>query len=375
MMSDRALGIYVHWPYCARLCPYCDFNIYKDKGGDSDLLRAVIADLAAQAERIGRRAVASVHFGGGTPSLLAPADIERILRAISDAYGLEPGAEIGLEANPDGFDLEKARGIAGAGVNRISLGVQAFDAPSLTALGRTHTPAQAFSAIDAALACFERVSLDLIYARADQTIGDWRRELAQAIATGVGHISPYQLTIEEGTAFAKSFARGRLPVPDADLAADFYEATQDILEAAGLTAYEISNHARGLAHQSRHNLLYWRSQDWVGVGPGAHGRIPLHGARTATEAHAAPRDYVSAVAAQGVGWSVSDALSAEAVRAETILMGVRISEGLPIAGLGLDERTLSSLAEEGLGHVEDGILRLTLKGRLLADRIGESLAS
>lgn len=375
MMSDRALGIYVHWPYCARLCPYCDFNIYKDKGGDSDLLRAVIADLAAQAERIGRRAVASVHFGGGTPSLLAPADIERILRAISDAYGLEPGAEIGLEANPDGFDLEKARGIAGAGVNRISLGVQAFDAPSLTALGRTHTPAQAFSAIDAALACFERVSLDLIYARADQTIGDWRRELAQAIATGVGHISPYQLTIEEGTAFAKSFARGRLPVPDADLAADFYEATQDILEAAGLTAYEISNHARGPAHQSLHNLLYWRSQDWVGVGPGAHGRIPLHGARTATEAHAAPRDYVSAVAAQGVGWSVSDALSAEAVRAETILMGVRISEGLPIAGLGLDERTLSSLAEEGLGHVEDGILRLTLKGRLLADRIGESLAS
>ncbi len=374
-MSDRALGIYVHWPYCARLCPYCDFNIYKDKGGDSDLLRAIAADLAAHAERIGKRAAASVHFGGGTPSLLAPSDIERILRAVSDAYGLEPAAEIGLEANPDGFDLEKARGFAAAGINRISLGVQAFDAPSLTALGRTHSPAQALGAIDAALACFDRVSLDLIYARAEQSIGDWRRELAQAIGTGVGHISPYQLTIEEGTAFAKSFARGRLPVPDADLAADFYEATQEALEAAGLPAYEISNHARGAAQQSRHNLLYWRSQDWIGVGPGAHGRIPLQGVRTATEAYASPKEYVAAVDGDGVGWSVSDALSPEEIRAETILMGVRISEGLPVDGLDLDGRTLSNLAEEGLACVEGGVLRLTLKGRLLADRIGESLAS
>ena len=374
-MSDRALGIYVHWPYCARLCPYCDFNIYKDKGGDADLLCAILADLRAQAQRIDKRAASSVHFGGGTPSLLAPRDIAAILETIADCFGLTPDAEIGLEANPDGFTPEFARGFAGAGINRMSLGVQAFDAPSLKALGRTHDPAQAFAAIDAAQAAFDRVSLDLIYARADQTIADWRGELAQAAATGVGHISPYQLTIEEGTAFAKSFARGRLPVPGADLAADFYETTQDVLEAAGLPAYEISNHARSGANQSRHNLLYWRSHDWVGVGPGAHGRVSLDGARTETEAHALPKDYVAAVNAAGVGWKVQEALRPEDVRAETILMGVRISEGLPLDGLGLDARVLESLAAEGLAAIEGGRLRLSLKGRLLADRIGEQLAS
>ena len=195
------------------------------------------------------------------------------------------------------------------------------------------------------------------------------------MATGVGHISPYQLTIEEGTAFAKSFARGRLPVPGADLAADFYETTQEVLEAAGLPAYEISNHARSDANQSRHNLLYWRSHDWVGVGPGAHGRVALDGVRTETEAHALPKDYVAAVNAAGVGWNVQNALSAGDVRTETILMGVRIIEGLPLDGLDLDAGALASLAAEALAAIEDGRLRLTLKGRLLADRIGEMLAS
>lgn len=373
-MNDRALGIYVHWPYCARLCPYCDFNIYKDKGGDADLLRAILEDLPGQAQRIDTRAASSVHFGGGTPSLLAPRDIAAILETIADCFGLTPDAEIGLEANPDGFTAEVAQGFAGAGINRMSLGVQAFDATSLKALGRTHDPAQAFAAITAAQAVFDRVSLDLIYARADQTLDDWRRELAQAAATGVGHISPYQLTIEEGTAFAKSFARGRLPVPGADLAADFYEATQEVLEAAGLPAYEISNHARSEADQSRHNLLYWRSHDWVGVGPGAHGRVSLDGVRTETEAHALPKEYVAAVNATGVGWSVQAALSPSDVRVETILMGVRIAEGLPLDGLDLDAQDLASLAAEGLAGIRDGRLRLTLKGRLLADRIGEMLA-
>ena len=373
-MNKRALGVYVHWPYCARLCPYCDFNIYKDKGGDADLLKAIITDIHGQAWRIDKRAVSSVHFGGGTPSLLAPRDIAAILEAIADAYGLVPGAEIGLEANPDGFTLETARGFAGAGINRMSLGVQAFDAASLKALGRTHTPIQAFSAIEAALFAFDRVSLDLIYARADQTLDDWRRELKQAAAIGVGHISPYQLTIEDGTAFAKSFARGRLPVPGADLAADFYEATQEVLETSGLPAYEISNHARSILDQSRHNLLYWRSHDWVGVGPGAHGRVCLDAARTETEAHTLPKDYIAAVAATGVGWNVQDALSAVDMRMETILMGVRIAEGLPIPALDLDAGMLADLADQGLANVTDGRLRLTLKGRLLADRIGEMLA-
>lgn len=374
-MKDRALGIYVHWPYCARLCPYCDFNIYKDKGGDAELLRAILADIRAHAQRIDKRAVSSVHFGGGTPSLLAPRDIAEIIETIADCFGLTPDPEIGLEANPDGFTPEVAKGFAGAGINRMSLGVQAFDAASLKALGRTHDPAQAFAAIDAAQTAFDRVSLDLIYARADQTIADWRRELAQAAATGVGHISPYQLTIEEGTAFAKSFARGRLPVPGADLAADFYEATQEVLDAAGLPAYEISNHARSSADQSRHNLLYWRSHDWVGVGPGAHGRVSIDGARTETEAHALPKDYIAAVNAAGFGWDAHNAQNAGDVRAETILMGVRIAEGLPLDGLELNARVLSSLAAEGLAVIEDERLHLTLKGRLLADRIGEMLAS
>lgn len=374
-MKDRALGIYVHWPYCARLCPYCDFNIYKDRGGDAELLRAILADIRAHAQRIDKRTVSSVHFGGGTPSLLAPRDIAEIIETIADCFGLTPDAEIGLEANPDGFTPEVAQGFAGAGINRMSLGVQAFDAASLKALGRTHDPAQAFAAIDAAQAAFDRVSLDLIYARADQTIADWRRELAQAAAIGVGHISPYQLTIEEGTAFAKSFARGRLPVPGADLAADFYEATQEVLDAAGLPAYEISNHARSSADQSRHNLLYWRSHDWVGVGPGAHGRVSIDGARTETEAHALPKDYIAAVNAAGFGWAAHNALNAGDVRAEKILMGVRIAEGLPLDGLELNARVLSSLAAEGLAVIEDERLHLTLKGRLLADRIGEMLAS
>jgi len=374
-MTDRALGIYVHWPYCARLCPYCDFNIYKDKGGDADLLHAILADIREQAQRIDGRIVSSVHFGGGTPSLLAPRDIEAVLQTIADSFGLAPGAEIGLEANPDGFTLERARGFAGAGINRLSLGVQAFDEPSLKALGRTHDPAQAFAAIDVAQSAFARVSLDLIYARADQTLEAWRQELTRAAATGVGHLSPYQLTIEEGTAFAKSFARGRLPVPGADLAADFYEVTQEVLEAAGLPAYEISNHARSRAEQSQHNLLYWRSHDWVGVGPGAHGRVALKGARTETEAHALPKDYIAAVAASGVGWSVQEPLSVADIRAEAILMGVRIAEGLPADGLDLDADALSQFAAEGLASVKDGRVYLSLKGRLLADRIGEMLAS
>jgi putative oxygen-independent coproporphyrinogen III oxidase len=374
-MSDRALGIYVHWPYCARLCPYCDFNIYKDKGGDADLLRAILADLRGQAQRIDKRAATSVHFGGGTPSLLTPRDISAIVETIADCFGLMPDAEIGLEANPDGFTLDVSRSFAAAGINRMSLGVQALDFSSLKALGRTHDPAQAFAAIEAAQSAFERVSLDLIYARANQTIADWRLELMQAAATGVGHISPYQLTIEEGTAFAKSFARGRLPLPGADLAADFYEATQEVLEAAGLPGYEISNHARSAADQSRHNLLYWRSHDWVGVGPGAHGRVAVDGVRTETEAHALPKNYVAAVNAAGVGWDAHNALCAGDVRIETILMGVRIVEGLPVDGLDLDARTLASLSTEGLAGLQDGRLRLSPKGRLLADRIGEMLVS
>jgi putative oxygen-independent coproporphyrinogen III oxidase len=371
--ESNPFGIYVHWPYCARVCPYCDFNIYKDKGGDDALHAAIIADIGHHAQRIGKREAVSVHFGGGTPSLLSPKAIEGIIAAAADSFGLTPNAEISLEANPDGFTQERARDFSAAGINRLSLGVQAFDDQALKALGRTHDAAQGFAAIGAAQSAFPRVSVDLIYARQDQDIMSWRRELKQAAETGVTHISPYQLTIEDGTAFALAKQRGSLRTPSNDLAADFYDATQEVLEAAGLPAYEISNHAASLEDRSQHNLLYWRSHDWVGVGPGAHGRIVVDGVRCATEAHKLPADYVAAVDRAAAGWSECAPLSAEDIRAEGILMGLRIAEGLELARWTVAPKRTQALIEDGFARLENGRLHLTARGRLLADHIGADL--
>ncbi|MET0545146.1 MAG: coproporphyrinogen-III oxidase family protein, partial [Caulobacterales bacterium] len=273
----------------------------------------------------------------------------------------------------DGFTLERARDFRAAGINRLSLGVQSFDDAALKALGRTHDAAQALAAIDVAQKVFDRASIDLIYARQDQSFADWRRELQQAADTGVRHISAYQLTIEEGTAFAKSYQRGTLRTPANDLAADFYEATQDALDSAGLPAYEISNHAASAEDQSQHNLLYWRSHDWVGVGPGAHGRIAIDSIRHATEACALPADYIAAVASSGTGWSSQEQLAAEEVRAEGILMGVRVGEGLELNRWSVDVARASSFVKDGLAIIEGDRFILTPQGRLLADRIGAEL--
>lgn len=367
------LGVYVHWPYCARLCPYCDFNIYKDKGGDQKLVDSIIADINEHAVRMEKRPARSVHFGGGTPSLLSPQSLQTIIGAVGGAFGLADDAEIALEANPDGFTPQRAAEFRAAGINRLSLGVQSFDDTALRALGRTHDRAQAFAAIDAAQGIFDGVSIDLIYARQSQTIADWRAELQEAAQTGVRHISPYQLTIEEGTAFDRSYRRGALQTPGVDLAADFYEATQDVLGAAGLPAYEISNHAASAADQSQHNLLYWRSHDWVGVGPGAHGRVSIDDARLATEARALPADYIATVSRDGVGWTEPTRLSMEERRDEGILMGVRVAEGLELMRWSADPDKVALFVTEGLAHIEDARFKLTLKGRLLADRIGAEL--
>lgn len=362
-------GVYIHWPYCARICPYCDFNVYRDRGGEKGaLVDAIAADIAETARRIPRRPAESIFFGGGTPSLLSAAEVSRLIAAVDNAFGVAADCEITLEANPE--DHARFGDLVSAGVNRLSLGVQALRDADLKGLGRTHSADGARAAIEVAAHNAARVSVDFIYARSLQSVAEWRVELAEALLLPVEHLSLYQLTIEAGTAFERAVKRGRVVVPAQELAADFYEATQEICEAAGFSAYEVSNHARG-AGQSRHNLIYWRGGDWVGAGPGAHGRIALAGTRTATFAHRRPEDYIRAVSATGVGWAEETLLTNEETREERILMGVRIAEGLPIeiAKTG----ALAALSAQGLIRLEDQYFTLTPAGRLVADAIAAAL--
>jgi oxygen-independent coproporphyrinogen-3 oxidase len=375
-----ATGIYVHWPYCSAICPYCDFNVYRARGADNaPLIDAISADIAAHAERFGRREAVSLFFGGGTPSLLRGAEIERLISAASRAFTLSADCEITLEANPEDAHLFAEQ--AAAGINRFSVGAQAFDDAALKALGRKHNAAAALRAVEAAAATDRRVSLDLIYAREGQDVEAWRRELRQALALPVEHLSLYQLTIEPGTAFARRVDRGQLRPPEDELAAALYEATQEVCEAAGFAGYEISNHARSLAARSLHNALYWTSGDWIGVGPGAHGRITHGGARIALEAQQRPGDYIDAVKESGVGWITEAQLSGEEWADEMLLMGVRIVEGVELArveglrGKPLNADALRWLSEQGLVALVDGRLRLTPRGRVLCNRIVAELVS
>ncbi|MFO1019070.1 MAG: radical SAM family heme chaperone HemW [Hyphomonadaceae bacterium] len=372
-------GIYVHWPYCAAICPYCDFNVYRARGAaNAPLIDAIIADMKAHAARYGRREAASLFFGGGTPSLLRGDELARLIDAASNAFVLSSDCEITLEANPEDFALFAEQ--AAAGINRFSIGAQAFDDASLKALGRRHDAQSALRAIDAAAATHQRVSLDLIYAREGQSLADWRTELTQALTLPIEHLSLYQLTIEPQTAFARRVDRGQLIPPDNDAAAELFEATQEICEAAGMPAYEISNHARSEAAQARHNLVYWRSGDWVGVGPGAHGRVTHEGARIATEAHRHPRDYIDAVNENGVGWISESTLTADETADEVLLMGLRIAEGLDAArvetlrGRALNPEAVKWLIEQELITRDETRLRLTSRGRALANRIALELA-
>lgn len=370
----NAFGVYVHWPYCTRICPYCDFNVYRARDADAEpLLAAIEADIAAHAERFGRREAVSVFLGGGTPSLLSARGIGRILKAVDRAFGLTRDCEITLEANPE--DAGRFVEHAAAGVNRFSIGAQAFDDAALKALGRSHDAAQARAAVAAAAATGRRVSLDLIYAREGQGLDAWGGELRAALALPVEHVSLYQLTIEPETAFARRVARGDLKPPDADLAADFYEATQAICDATGFPAYEISNHARNAAARSRHNLLYWRSEDWIGVGPGAHGRNAHQGRRVATEAHRRPADYIDALREHGIGWFEEVELSGDQAADEMVLMGLRIEEGVDLdrvaahRGRTINAAAVTWLREQGLVEHRAPNLRLTPPGRRLANKI------
>ncbi len=386
-MSDPAsardgLGVYVHWPYCARICPYCDFNVVRDRGKTAEqaaLADAIVADLEAQRALTGDQALLSIFFGGGTPSLMDPAQVARVIETARRLWSPVADLEISLEANPTDAEAGRFEALADAGVQRLSLGVQALDDESLKALGRNHDAGAARRAIAAAAKAFPRLSIDLIYARPGQTDAAWRAELSEAIAMGPEHVSPYQLTIEHGTAFDRAVGRGTLKVPDEDLAATLFETTQEVLEAAGFDAYEVSNHAKGPAARSRHNLVYWRGRDYVGAGPGAHGRLSLPEGRAATVARRGIRDYIAAVAEAGVGFD-REILTPEEAAEERLVLGLRIDDGVgfdEMAPLGLtpDLPKVRDLVEAGLLVDDTKRLHATRTGRLVLDRLTGTLAT
>lgn len=368
---SAGFGIYIHWPYCSAICPYCDFNVHRARGEDPlPLLEAIERDIAVGAARYGARAADTLFFGGGTPSLLSGEHIARLLDVVSRTHGLSANAEITLECNPE--DAPRFAEQAAAGVNRFSIGVQALRDDALKALGRFHSAADGVRAVEAAAATGRRVSIDMIYAREGQSVADWRAELREALALPIEHLSLYQLTIEAGTAFDRAVRRGALVPPEAEQAAGLFEATQVICEGAGFPAYEISNHARDAAAQSRHNLIYWRGGDWLGVGPGAHGRITFGGARYATQTLRNPRDYV-----RGDDGPQADLLTEEEVVDEALILGLRVAEGLPRARLAARpprEARVAAFVEEGLLIATPERLALTPRARLLCDRVALELS-
>jgi oxygen-independent coproporphyrinogen-3 oxidase len=377
------LAVYIHWPFCLSKCPYCDFNSHVRHGGidQQRFVRAYAAEIDATARRIGRRTVSTVFFGGGTPSLMEPATVAAILDAVAAAWRIALDVEVTLEANPTSVEAGRFAGYRAAGVNRVSLGVQALDDAALAALGRTHTAGEALAAVAVARALFARYSFDLIYARPSQTPAAWRTELNAAIAQAAGHLSLYQLTIEPDTPFASLAAAGKLAVPDADLARTLYDTTQEICEAAGMQAYEVSNHARP-GGECRHNLAYWRSEEYAGIGPGAHGRLDIDGRRHATVTEKRPEAWLMRVEANGHGLAADDTLTRSEAADEFLLMGLRLAEGIDlgrfraIAGFALSERRVADLAAPGLVQTTaDGRLRVTAAGFPLLDAIVADLAA
>ena len=373
-------GLYLHWPFCQAKCPYCDFNSHVAGSVDeARWLGAFEREIARTAQETGPRVLRSVFFGGGTPSLMSPALVDGVMRAVRAAWPLANDVEVTLEANPTSVEADRFRGFRDAGVDRVSLGVQALDDSDLRRLGRLHDVAQAVAAVDTARSIFDRVSFDLIYARQHQTLAAWRAELARALAMGPDHLSLYQLTVEDGTPFAARHAAGRLAgLPDEDLGADLYEATQALCGAAGLPAYEVSNHAVPGA-EGRHNLIYWRSGDWAGIGPGAHGRLTLGGMRWATEADRSPAAWLRGAEAGCAEVDRTPIGSADRAE-EMLMMGLRLREGLSLprhAALGgrpLPPAAVSDLEAAGLVAVEGDRLRVTDRGRPVLDAVLRTLA-
>lgn len=374
----RGFGVYVHWPYCARVCPYCDFNVYAAKARDTaPLFDAILKDLEGWRARTGERTVDAIFLGGGTPSLMSGDQVARLMAKVEALWGVKPGAEVTLEANPD--DAARFADFAAAGVNRLSLGLQSLDDTRLKFLGRTHTVSSALAALDVAKGKFDSVSIDMIYALPNQTAEDWRAELGRALALGADHLSLYELSIEPGAAFFQAVKRKDWTPLDDERSADLYEITQELADAAGYPAYEISNHARGAGHQSAHNRIYWSSGDWVGAGPGAHGRLTAVGERHATEAADSPGEYLKLVNSAGLGWSSDTVLDPLAQARERVAMGLRVTEGFALSdvtelGFSLNEDKLAEFTSLGLVTRTNGRIALTRSGRLMADRIASEIS-
>jgi putative oxygen-independent coproporphyrinogen III oxidase len=381
--TEPGFGIYLHWPFCAAKCPYCDFNshVRHDPPDQARWARALTSAIAHDAALVPGRTVTSVFLGGGTPSLMAPATVGAVIDAIAGHWRLASDVEITLEANPSSVEAERFRGYRAAGVNRVSLGVQALNDADLKSLGRLHNVEEALKAIGLARETFPRLSFDLIYARPKQTVEAWTTELRRALDFAADHLSVYQLTIEEGTRFADLHRLGKLITPDEDTAADLYEATRGLLEAAGMPAYEVSNHAVPGA-ECRHNLVYWRYGEYVGIGPGAHGRLVLGDGRHATADEKVPERWLQRVETQGHGRTVDDLLTLDEQGDEYLLMGLRLAEGLDLArfetisGRALDPSRLADLTGHGLVETTpDGRLRATPAGFAILDAIVADLAA
>jgi oxygen-independent coproporphyrinogen-3 oxidase len=381
--DSEAFGVYVHWPFCLSKCPYCDFNSHvRHTGIDEErYVRAFASEIAATAARIGPRTVTTIFMGGGTPSLMKPATVGAILDSIGNHWTVAPGVEVTLEANPTSVEATRFAGYRTAGVNRVSLGVQALDDASLKELGRLHTAQEALDAVKIARNAFDRYSFDLIYARPGQTPEAWRAELALAIDEAAEHLSLYQLTIEQNTPFAALHAAGKLLTPDDDLARALYDTTQEVTAAHGLPAYEISNHAAPGA-ECRHNLVYWRYHEYAGIGPGAHGRLMVDGKRHAISTERRPESWLMRVEAGGHGVVEDETLTRAEQADEYLLMGLRLAEGIEpqryaaFSGHSLDAARIAVLGAEGMIETSpDGRLRVTREGFPVLDAVVADLAA
>jgi oxygen-independent coproporphyrinogen-3 oxidase len=381
--SHLSFGVYVHWPFCLSKCPYCDFNSHVRHAtiDEHRFVRAFAREIATTAERIGSRTVHTIFLGGGTPSLMEPASVGAILDAIAKHWIVAPDVEVTLEANPSSVEASRFKGYRAAGVNRVSIGVQALDDAALKALGRLHSAQEALEAVEVARATFARTSFDLIYARPGQTVAAWKAELQRALTHAGEHLSLYQLTIEPDTPFALLRAAGKLVIPDEDTARALYDVTQDVCSAAGLPAYEVSNHARPGA-ECRHNLIYWRGEEYAGIGPGAHGRLEIDGQRHATATERRPDAWLVQVESVGHGLVTDEVLLREERADEYLLMGLRLAEGVDleryaaIAGRPLEQGQIDKLA--ALGFVETdrhGRLRVTQAGFPVLDAVVADLAA
>jgi oxygen-independent coproporphyrinogen-3 oxidase len=380
---DPGFALYVHWPFCLAKCPYCDFNSHvRSTAIDEDrYIAAFRSEIRHRAQIAPGRHVRSIFFGGGTPSLMRPQTVQAIIDAVADAWTIEPGAEVTLEANPTSVEAGRFRGYRAAGVNRLSIGVQALNDADLKLLGRRHTVEEALAALDTAAAIFSRHSFDLIYARPGQSVAAWRGELKLALKLAGEHISLYQLTIEPDTMFERLWKAGKLQIPDADLGRALFDATQEITGAHGMPAYEVSNHARPGA-ESRHNLVYWRYGEYAGVGPGAHGRLVTETGRRAQATEKHPEMWLTQVESDGHGLVENELLTAEEQGDEFLLMGLRLTEGIDperfrrLSGRALDQKQIKSLAADGFIIADaSGRVRVTPAGAPLLDTVVADLAA